>query len=115
MTERFLPGEGGKGKQLKAPRAHLAETLAEAEWLSRGGRLVGVGGTVRNLAAAAELAADLPSFGVQGFSVTRDALDDLTERLAELPASERSEVPGIKFSRADLILAGALVVQGVME
>jgi exopolyphosphatase/guanosine-5'-triphosphate,3'-diphosphate pyrophosphatase len=115
MTERFLPGERAKGKQIKALRAHVAEELAAAPWLARGGRLVGVGGTVRNLAAAAELAADLPSYGVQGFAIEREALDDLVERLADLPAPERSSVPGIKAARGDLILAGALVVQCVME
>ena len=52
---------------------------------------------------------------MQGFAVTRKALDALVERLAELPASERSSVPGIKAARADLILAGAVVVQSVME
>jgi len=115
MTERFLPGERAKGKQVKALRAHVAQQLAEAAWLERGGRLVGIGGTVRNLAAAAELAAELPTYGVQGFVVTREALDALVERLAELPASERASVPGIKPARGDLILAGALVVQCVME
>ena len=115
MTERFLPGERAKGKQLKALRAHVEEELAEATWLERGGRLVGVGGTVRNLASAAEIAAELPSYGVQGFAVTREALDALVDRLAELPADERSSVPGIKAARADLILAGAIVVQTVME
>src|SRR5215210_2585719 len=115
MTERFLPGERAKPKQVKALRAHVAEQLAEAPWLVRGGRLVGVGGTVRNLASAAEIAAELPSYGVQGFAITRGALDDLVDRLTELPAAERSSVPGIKAARADLILAGALVVQCVME
>jgi exopolyphosphatase/guanosine-5'-triphosphate,3'-diphosphate pyrophosphatase len=52
---------------------------------------------------------------VQGFRITRKALDDLVERLAELPASERATVPGIKAARGDLILAGALVVQSVLE
>jgi exopolyphosphatase/guanosine-5'-triphosphate,3'-diphosphate pyrophosphatase len=115
MTERFLPGERAKAKQVKALREHVAEQLAEADWLGRGGHLVGVGGAVRNLASAAEIAAELPSYGVQGFRIGRDALDDLVERLAELPASERSQVPGIKAARGDLILAGALVVQCVME
>jgi exopolyphosphatase/guanosine-5'-triphosphate,3'-diphosphate pyrophosphatase len=115
MTERFLPGERAKGKQVKALRDHVAEQLAEAGWLARGGHLVGVGGTVRNLASAAEIAAELPSYGVQGFAISRKALDALVERLEELPASERSGVPGIKAARGDLILAGALVVQCVME
>ena len=115
MTERFLPGEEAKGKQLRALRDHVAAELEEADWLPRGGHLVGVGGTVRNLAAAAEIAASLPSYGVQGFALTRAALDSLVDALADLPASERSSVPGIKANRSDLILAGAVVVQSVME
>jgi exopolyphosphatase/guanosine-5'-triphosphate,3'-diphosphate pyrophosphatase len=114
MTERFLPGERAKGKQIKALRAHVAEQLAEADWLERGGHLVGVGGTVRNLAAAAQLAAGEPSYGVQGQALTADALAALVERLAALPAAERDEVPGIKAGRADLILAGAVVIQTVL-
>ncbi len=38
-----------------------------------------VGGTVRNLAAAAQLAAGMPSYGIQGYRVTRDALGALIE------------------------------------
>jgi exopolyphosphatase / guanosine-5'-triphosphate,3'-diphosphate pyrophosphatase len=77
-------------------------------------RLVGIGGTVRNLAAAAQRAAGLPSNGVQGMLVRRDALQELVDRLAALPASQRASVPGIKPARADLILAGAVVVQAVL-
>jgi exopolyphosphatase/guanosine-5'-triphosphate,3'-diphosphate pyrophosphatase len=46
--------------------------------------------------------------------VERAALAELVERLAALPAAERASVPGIKPARADLILAGALVVEGVL-
>jgi exopolyphosphatase/guanosine-5'-triphosphate,3'-diphosphate pyrophosphatase len=115
MTERFLPGDKTKGKQLKALRAHLAEELGSAKWVEEGGRLAGIGGTVRNLGAAAELAADKPSFGVQGFLLERGALDDLVERFADMSPDERGEVPGIKPERGDLILAGAVAVQTVME
>jgi exopolyphosphatase/guanosine-5'-triphosphate,3'-diphosphate pyrophosphatase len=117
MTERFLNRERVKPKHLKALRAHVAEAFAAVEWLRPGaGQLAGIGGTVRNLAAAAELAEDLPSFGVQGFPLRRARLDKLVDRLAELPPSERAKkVPGIKPERADLILAGAVVVQSVME
>jgi exopolyphosphatase/guanosine-5'-triphosphate,3'-diphosphate pyrophosphatase len=85
------------------------------EWLGEPGHLVGIGGTTRNLAAAAELQAGLPSFGVQGFALRRDALDTLVDRLTDMPAAERGKVPGIKSGRGDLILAGAVVVQTVMD
>jgi len=122
MSERFLPPNGpAKRKQLEELREHVALQLAQAPWLAEdaqaqhGRRLVGIGGTVRNLAAAAQRAAGLPSNGVQGMVVGRDALDELVARLAALPASERASVPGVKPARSDLILAGAVVVQGVLQ
>ena len=52
-TERFLAAERVKPKHLKALREHVRRELAEAEWLGDSdGRLAGIGGTVRNLAAA---------------------------------------------------------------
>jgi exopolyphosphatase/guanosine-5'-triphosphate,3'-diphosphate pyrophosphatase len=122
MSERFLPANGpAKRRQLQALSEHVAEELAQARWLGearesgQGGRLVGIGGTVRNLASAAQRAAGLPTFGVQGMVLDAGALDELIERLAALPAAERASVPGIKPARADLILAGAVVVRGVLQ
>jgi exopolyphosphatase / guanosine-5'-triphosphate,3'-diphosphate pyrophosphatase len=121
MSEAFLPVNGpAKRRQIEALREHVSEQIAQADWLggtgSAGGeRLVGIGGTVRNLAAAAQRAAALPSNGVQGMVIDREALDQLVERLAALPAAERASVPGIKPARADIILAGAVVVRAVLE
>jgi exopolyphosphatase / guanosine-5'-triphosphate,3'-diphosphate pyrophosphatase len=116
MTERFLPDEAPTKKQLKALRAHAREELAGAPWLATSGeRLVGLGGTVRNLAAAAQHHAGLPSLGVQGFVLTRDALGALVTELASMPAQERGGMPGIKPERGDVILAGAATVEAVLE
>jgi len=116
MTERFLPANGpAKRRQIEELREHVARELEQADWLSHAGpRLVGLGGTVRNLAAAVQRAQGLPSNGVQAMIVPSDALQELVERLAALPACQRSSVPGIKPVRADLILAGAIVVQGAL-
>ncbi len=117
MTERFLPeSRPAKRRELDTLRAHVAGKLSDLSWLGGAGRrLVGIGGTVRNLATAAQRAAGLPSIGVQGMVVTREALEDLVDRLAALPPQERAEVPGIKSARGDLILAGAVVVAAVLE
>lgn len=117
MTERFLAEDGPASKaQLKKLRAHAAGKLEESSWLPRSGsRLVGLGGTVRNLAAAVQRAAGQPTFSIQGHCITRDALEELIAKLAALPAAERKGVPGIKPARGDLILAGAVVVAAVME
>jgi exopolyphosphatase / guanosine-5'-triphosphate,3'-diphosphate pyrophosphatase len=116
MTERFLPGESASKKQLRALRSHVREQLDDARWLpSSGPRLVAIGGTARNLAAALQRREGLPGFGVQGFVLERDALDELVADLAGMKVAERATVPGIKPQRGDLILAGAVVLRAVME
>jgi exopolyphosphatase/guanosine-5'-triphosphate,3'-diphosphate pyrophosphatase len=117
MTERFGLGDGtASKKQLRALRDHVARELEDAPWLAKAGdRIVGIGGTVRNLAAAVQRAEGVPEFGVQGFVVRKDELSELVARFAALDPADRAKVPGIKYSRADLILAGAAVVEAVLE
>jgi exopolyphosphatase / guanosine-5'-triphosphate,3'-diphosphate pyrophosphatase len=115
VSERFLPEDKTTGKQMKAVRQHAAEALAELGWWSGGGRVVGIGGTIRNLAAAAMKRLDLPDIDVQGFRLTRDALEEVIDELASRPASKRAQVKGIKYDRADVILGGALVLAAALE
>lgn len=117
MTERFLPSDEPAGaKAIAKLRAHVAGKLESASWLGDGGpRIVGIGGTVRNLAAAVQRAEGTAEFGVQGFKIKRGQLDDLIERLAEIDPADRGFVAGIKPARADIILAGAIVVAEVLE
>jgi exopolyphosphatase/guanosine-5'-triphosphate,3'-diphosphate pyrophosphatase len=117
VTEQFLSdGDPVKKKELQRVRAHVRETLAEVSWLQgHGNRLVGIGGAVRNLAAASQHAHDQIDIGVQGFVLTRKMLDDLVSTLASLSASERGDLPGIKPGRGDIILASALTIETVLE
>ena len=116
MTERFLPDDGpATGKQLTRLRDHVARKIERADWLEGAERIVGLGGTIRNLAAALQRALGVPEFGVQGYRIERAALGDLVERLAGLTIAERRRVPGIKPVRGDIALAGAVVVQQVLD
>jgi len=115
VSERFLPDDRATREQTDALRAHVAEELAELGWWGGGGRLVGIGGTIRNLAAAAMKRLDLPDIDVQGFELTRDALEELIGELASRPVSKRGQVKGIKYDRADVILGGALVLAEALE
>ena len=116
MTERFFDGKPSGAKQRDALRAHVLGELARAPWLKDPrGAVVGIGGTVRNLAAAAAAAAGLPSIGVQGAVIETEALGELIKRLASQSVSERAAVEGIKPGRAGLILAGAVVISAAME
>ena len=74
---------------MKALRTHVAEQLQDVDWWSGGGRIVGIGGTIRNLAAAAMKRLELPDIDVQGFALRRDALEELIDG-AGVTAGRRS-------------------------
>jgi exopolyphosphatase/guanosine-5'-triphosphate,3'-diphosphate pyrophosphatase len=116
VTERLLPASGPVSrKDLKRARAAVREELADAEWLDRTGpRLVAVGGAARNLATATQRAHGLDGAGIQGHIIRTDELRGLIGELANLPASGRA-LPGIKPSRADIILAAAVVLDAVVD
>jgi exopolyphosphatase/guanosine-5'-triphosphate,3'-diphosphate pyrophosphatase len=115
VSEGYLPGEKATAKQMKALRRHVAAELDALGWWNGGGRLVGIGGTIRNLAAAAMKRLDLPDIDVQGFTISREALEELIELLAATPASKRGGVSGIKPDRGDVILGGALVLAAALD
>ncbi|HEY4279411.1 MAG TPA: Ppx/GppA phosphatase family protein [Conexibacter sp.] len=118
MTERFLPGdEPSRPEQIEALRQHTLSALAGEAWVATAGRsrLAGIGGAVRSLAAAAIRSADLPLDSVQGFVLEPRALDRLIAELAARRPAERDRVPGIKRGRAEVILAGAVVLRAVLE
>jgi len=122
-TERWLPSDGRAGtvdaKPIAKLHARTLRALEDAPWVTAagedGGRLVGLGGSVRNLAAAAVRMAELPLDSVQGFVLTRDALDALVDELAARSPEERERVPGIKRGRGEVILAAAVVLRAVLE
>jgi exopolyphosphatase/guanosine-5'-triphosphate,3'-diphosphate pyrophosphatase len=116
VTEAFLPGDGPvKKKDLSRLREHVTATLSGVDWLgSSGTRMVGIGGAVRNLAAAAQAANGSLDLGVQGFVITPKVLSGLAGELASMSVQERGMVPGIKPGRGDIILASAVVLDTVV-
>ena len=115
VSEGFLPDEKASAKEMKALRKRVESELAKLGWWEGGGRLVGIGGTIRNLAAAAMRNTELPLMDPQGFRLDRDQLEELIELLADKPASKRGDVRGIKPDRCDVILGGALVLAAALD
>ena len=117
--ERALPARPTGRPSAGSSRSCASTSPRELRggWLAaarrRPARLVGIGGTVRNLAAAAQRAAGPaePRRAGHGASTARRSTSWSRGSPRCRPPSAAS-VPGIKPARADLILAGAVVVQG---
>jgi exopolyphosphatase/guanosine-5'-triphosphate,3'-diphosphate pyrophosphatase len=92
----------------RAALAPLLE-LVPAGW-SRDARLVGVAGTVTTLASVTQALPAYDAEKVHGSSLTLAGIDALVARLAALTVAERAALPGMEPKRADVIVAGGVVV-----
>jgi exopolyphosphatase/guanosine-5'-triphosphate,3'-diphosphate pyrophosphatase len=116
MTEALLPGPRATRGELKALRKHVSRELASVPWLEQAGRrMVGIGGTVRTLATMDQRRSRYPLDELHGYPLARESIEELIEAMAAMPASERGRLPGLKQDRADITLAGAVVVSTVLE
>ncbi|MGB9885785.1 MAG: Ppx/GppA family phosphatase [Moorellales bacterium] len=73
--------------------------------------LVGVGGTVTTLAAVQMRLDPYDPERVHGSRLSAGAVDRLYAYLASLAPSERRQVPGLQPERADIIVAGTMILQ----
>ena len=120
LTERALPGDPPGPADLRRmdEMAHAAlSEVAEirASGALAGARLVAVAGTVTTLAAVAKALPVYDALRVHGSTLGRGELSALVARLATLPAAERARLPGMEPKRADVIVAGGVLVATAME
>jgi exopolyphosphatase/guanosine-5'-triphosphate,3'-diphosphate pyrophosphatase len=83
--------------------------------------VIGTSGTVLNMVNAAVLADDAyrsdPTSEYESFShtVKLDQIDWLNRKLMQMTLRERRRVPGIEKARADIIVAGGLLLQCILS
>lgn len=115
MTERFLREDPPMPVELRELRVEVRSRLAAAlPPAERGEEIVALGGTVRalgrlHLAARGEEHESRHGLRLQQADVTR-----IRERLEMLPLRKRRKVPGLKAERADIMVAGAIVIEELM-
>jgi exopolyphosphatase/guanosine-5'-triphosphate,3'-diphosphate pyrophosphatase len=122
LTEKFItsdPISSEERERLASDiRADLTRVVSE---IRRVGFdfVIGTSGTVVNLVSAVVQAEAGPGMEESGFesfnhTVTFDQIARLNRRLARMTVSERGRVPGIEERRADIIVAGGLLLETAM-
>ena len=115
ITERFLPRDPPTPRELRALRAEIRARLQTALPLAdRGEVLVALGGTVRTLASVHLRANPGERKHRHGLVLRQSDVTAIRERLEALSSRGRRRIRGLKAERADIILAGAMVIEDVM-
>ncbi len=120
LTDRFFPGGTVKRDALRAARNYVRGVLThfERHVLEHGFEVaVGSSGTAESLAQMTHAARGEPPLTTYNCATftraeLRDALDALT---SQRTAAKRAAVPGLEAIRADIIVAGALILDTAAE
>jgi len=115
MTERFLASDPPAVAELTDCMSYLDTVLAPQCGMAAVPRFVGVAGTVTTVAAHA---LRLPSYDSSAIHGARLPLDDVRAAclsLAQMSVADRRALPFMHPGRADVIGAGALILDRLIE
>lgn len=119
LLERYVRHDPPLAGELAAIERAVEGELSSAAPLQRaaeaGARLIGVAGTVTTLKAVELGLAPYDGARVHGAVLTLSSVEELCEKLAALPLETRSRLPGLEPKRADVIVAGALIVRELLR
>ncbi len=118
LTERFLSSDPPEVSQLESLRKFVrAELLGQKALLDglRGRELIGVAGTATYLASSALGLDRFDPARVHGSGLRLNEVESLGAKFACLAAAERLGIGGMDKGRADVIVAGALILEETMK
>ena len=116
LTERFIRHDPPRLDEIAAITADVDSGLASIPFprsLTSPVTLVGVAGTVTSLAAMAEALVSYDPARVHGYRLSQEALSEQIARLRVGTQAARERIVGLDPKRADVILAGALILQRI--
>ena len=115
LFERHVRSDPPTTEELERVQRDILSALAKAPRPEPGAILVGVAGTVTQLAALELKLERYDAMRVHGSTLTRGTVDRLAARLASLTLAERRALPGMEPSRADVLVVGSAIAQAVLH
>jgi exopolyphosphatase/guanosine-5'-triphosphate,3'-diphosphate pyrophosphatase len=114
LSERFFLHDPPAPEEIEQARASVRREIPAIE-VPPGATFVGVAGTATALAVLAQGLKEFRISAVTNYPLARPLVDQLFSRLSALPSRAIRELSAVMEGRADVITAGALILQEVMR
>ncbi len=118
MTGKHIstdPVSGEELSRLQRDIRQLAEETLQVIQTYAVGRAIGIGGTATTLGAMQLEMETYNRFKIQNSTVTLTDISAMNGELAQKSVEERKAIKGLQPKRADIILAGALIIEHVLD
>jgi exopolyphosphatase/guanosine-5'-triphosphate,3'-diphosphate pyrophosphatase len=114
LTERLIHHDPPQAREAAELRLAADEALRNLGWEYQPDALVGIAGTVTTICAVALGMEKYDAAVVHGHRLTEAQVLETIGRLGAVPLEERKRIPGMEPGRADVIFAGAAILERVM-
>ena len=115
LFERHVHSDPPSNAEMLLVAGDIAQALERAPQLDPGATLVGVAGTVTQLAALELQLAQYDAARVHGSTLTLSDVERLAHQLATSTLAERRALPGMDQSRADVLVVGSAIALAVLQ
>lgn len=116
LTERFGSSDTITAEKKQDMQQYIRKQLAAISWLPKEKiPIIGVGGTVRNLAKIHQRRIAYPLPRLHNYQFPAKSLFPLVDELCKKSCADRKRISGLSADRADIIIAGALVVSELVR
>lgn len=116
LKQRFVKGNLITAEERKELVIFLKQQFKSLSWIQDEKLpIIGIGGSARNVAQIHQQQRDYPISGVHQYSITRDDLHALANRIGALNYEQLKRLDGLSSDRADTILPATEVFKTLME
>jgi exopolyphosphatase/guanosine-5'-triphosphate,3'-diphosphate pyrophosphatase len=115
LFERHVQSDPPTAEEMRKVERDIALALADAPKPEADAALVGVAGTVTQLAALELELTRYDATRVHGHTLTRSAVERLATRLASMNLAQRRAMTGMEPARADVLIVGSAIARAVLE
>lgn len=117
MTEKFVanPESEFEAEASHKIQKHVKKLLSTKLNLKQEFRVKGVGGTITTLAAVKLALEDYDSSKIENLEIQKSELEKIITNLSEVNLEQRQKIKGLQPKRADIIIAGLIILKGILD
>jgi len=115
LFERHVRSDPPTAEEMRSVERDIALALADAPRSKTDATLVGVAGTITQLAALDLGLQRYDATRVHGHTLTLQAAHRLATHLAALDLAQRRALPGMEPGRADVLVVGSAIARAVLQ
>lgn len=115
ITEKFFRDDPVAAGSVEAAIKEIDGEFASAGVTGHPVQVVGMGGTVTSMGAVKHKMVKYDPNVIQGSTLTRTDIAGQVQEYSARTIAQRRELPGLQPKRADVILAGACILQDIID